>query len=199
MKANKAKSKKKTTAKATKRSAKKELEASISNKFMEVVSNLGQDAGKFAKDIKKASKQLASKVADKWKNVKENVEDRFETSSMAGGKSLKKPVSISRVPSSKSVSKAEKVVAKVTKANAEVKPKRTYNRRPVSSVPEQVPTAKTSRKPVASKAGVSKQAKPAAPQRAARVKPAAVTIAPPASSVQVENNSQGQEEKNNTI
>lgn len=201
MKANKAKSSKKPAKKVNKRVAKKELEASITEKFMEVISNLGQDAGKFGKDIKKASKQLAKKLADKFQSVKDTVEDKFEGNKMDRTKAVKKPISSPQLPKSKSVAKAEKVVAKVTKANTEVKPKRAYNRRPLSAVPENTSAAgaatkqrvssKAAIRPVSRKASVT-TTKPRVPAPAPVVSSPVVPETP-------ELNAEHQDERNNTI
>jgi len=154
MKASKAKSNKKASKKASKRVVKKELEDSITAKFMEAISDLGQDAKKIGKDIKKASKQIAKKLADKFKDVKTTVGDSFEEGKKSRIKDLKKPLTTPMITSPKPITKAERVVARATQANAEIRPKRSYTRRnvtPVSATGTAARKPRPTAKPAASK------------------------------------------------
>ena len=202
MKASKSKTTKKTAKRTTKRVAKKELEESIMDKFMEVISNLGHDAGKLGKDIKKASKQLAKKLADKFHDVKETVEDKIESTKKSKVK-IKKPLTTPRTPTSKSVAKAEKVVARVSKINAELKPKRAYTRRAVTPVTEQDTTTTRTKTPRATSGGLTGKStntkKPAATRRTPKVKVRAKAEPPAVVPKVTEVAGHTQDEKNNTI
>lgn len=166
MKANKPKSTKKTTSKikVNRQIAKKELETSMTERLMEAVAGLGHDAGKFGKEIKKAAKQLARKLGDKFRS--KDVAAKAPAKKKVDVKAIKKPVSSPKLAGSKSVIKAEKVVARVTQAKAEVKPKRAYNRRVITPVEDNTAQAVTVKKAVpVSKAPAVKKAKPASPPR----------------------------------
>ncbi len=92
------------------KAARKELESGITLRFLEVVNNLGHDAERIAKDIKKMSKQLAEKLSEQLKRSKkeeEKKQSRLEKTAMSPKKT------VARKSAEKSISRAEKVVAKV--------------------------------------------------------------------------------------
>ena len=131
--AKKAKNNKKIAKKDTSRTAKKELEVNITEKFIDVIVGLGYDTGKIGKDIKKTSKQLAGKLVDKFQSLKEAVAQQFENTTKNKIKKVKKPLTSAKTDIAKAASKAEKVIAKATKANMDIKPaKRAYTRRAVT-------------------------------------------------------------------
>lgn len=201
MKADKPKGNKKTTskttAKATKQVAKKELEATITEKFMEVVSSFGHDAGKFGKEIKKATKQLAKKLADKFHSAREAA-NKSQPKKKANVKAIKKSVSLPKLVSSKAVTKAEKVVARVTQTKAEVKPKRAYNRRVVVPVEEKTSALPPKKQVPAVKKSANKATKSAAVSRAPKVKANTVEQKAPAVRVE-EKNGKEQDIDNSTV
>ncbi|MDP3469889.1 MAG: hypothetical protein Q8S11_16220 [Daejeonella sp.] len=183
MKANKVKTSGKVVKKQTKRIIKKELELTISEKFFEAMKSLGHDAEKFSKEIKKTSKALAKKLAGTYKDVKNAVEDKFEGKS----KSIK-PKSISRagVSAGKSVvsavKKAEKVVARVSKAAVKTKVPRlvtagTGSSRSASSKPR-VRTQTVAGKVVAHKPAASVEATTKAKVTVSRSRKPASKVAP---------------------
>jgi len=169
MKSNKVKTSGKAVKKQTKRVVKKELESTISEKFFEVIKSLGHDAEKFSKEIKKTSKALAKKLTGTYNDVKNAVEDKLE--SKAKNTKTKK-ISKASVSAGKSVvsavKKAEKVVARVSKAAVKTK------------VPRLVTAGTATTKTSASKPRVraQKNSAPSAATKAVTVKPVAGKDAP---------------------
>ena len=130
------------------------------------------------------------------------MEDKIESTKKSKAK-IKKPLTTPRIPTSKSVAKAEKVVARVSRINAELKPKRAYTRRAISPVTEQDTTApkpKTPRATSGSLAGKSTNTKkPAATSRTPKVKVPAKAEPPAVVPKVTEVAGHTQDEKNNTI
>ena len=201
MKASKTKSSKKASKKASKKVVKKELEDSITAKFMEAISDLGQDAKKIGKDIKKASKQIAKKLADKFKDIKNTADDSLSNGKQARIKELKKPLNTPLITSPKSITRAEGAVSRRTPATTEAKPKRTYTRRAANSSASPAGTAKKPRTVTAtSPAKLTSGAKPADNAANGSVQPSAPASGQTPALPQInERPDQSQEETNNTL